>query len=349
MAEGFITRRGGKGGVDVSDATALTTDVLSGKTFYASDEQIKTGTIPSKSAQTFTPGTTNQTIAAGQYLEGTQTILGDADLIPENIRQSTNIFGVTGTLIPQPTLSATGGTITTYTSGGKNYRVHTFTSSGNFVVSEGSTNVIKNNEVDYLIIAGGAGGHFAEGGGAGGYLTSNGTSGENSSQRLKYNVITQTYSVVVGAGGAQNSDGANSSVFNLIALSGGKNKGGSGTGGSLGSRFQGFDGGTNTSNARGGGGGAGQVGANASGSIGGNGGNGLANTLRTGSNETRAGGGGGAGSGGAGSGGDGGGGNGGVSVGTSGAANTGSGGGGGWISTNGSGGSGIVIIRYEVA
>ena len=102
MAEGFITRRGGKGGVDVSDATAVQSDVLQGKTFYAGDETIKTGTIPSKGAETFTPSTSNQTIAAGQFLSGTQTILGDADLIPENIREGTTIFNVTGTLTPPP-------------------------------------------------------------------------------------------------------------------------------------------------------------------------------------------------------------------------------------------------------
>jgi hypothetical protein len=99
MAEGFITRRGGKGGVDVSDATALTTDVLSGKTFYAGDEDIKTGTIASKGAETFTPSTSNQTIASGQYLSGTQTILGDADLVAANIKDGVTIFGVEGTLV----------------------------------------------------------------------------------------------------------------------------------------------------------------------------------------------------------------------------------------------------------
>ena len=99
MAEGFITRKGGKGGVDVSDANAVESEVLQGKTFYAGDEDIKTGTIPSKSAQTFTPGTTNQTIAAGQFLSGTQTIQGDADLVADNIRSGVTIFGVDGNVV----------------------------------------------------------------------------------------------------------------------------------------------------------------------------------------------------------------------------------------------------------
>lgn len=55
-----------------------------------------TGTIPSKAATTITPSTVNQVIAAEQYLSGTQTIAGDADLIPANIRLDKNIFNVQG-------------------------------------------------------------------------------------------------------------------------------------------------------------------------------------------------------------------------------------------------------------
>lgn len=48
-------------------------------------------------AQTITPTTTNQTIAANRYLTGVQTIAGDADLIAENIKAGVDIFGVAGT------------------------------------------------------------------------------------------------------------------------------------------------------------------------------------------------------------------------------------------------------------
>ena len=57
------------------------------------------GVIPSKTAQTYTPGTTNQVIAAGRYLSGNQTILGSANLVPGNIREGVKIFGVVGSLI----------------------------------------------------------------------------------------------------------------------------------------------------------------------------------------------------------------------------------------------------------
>ncbi|MBP1924582.1 hypothetical protein J2Z76_000435 [Sedimentibacter acidaminivorans] len=75
--------------------TATASDVLSGKTIGTEDGLIE-GTIPIKSAATIIPATTNQVIAAGQYLSGIQTIAGDADLISSNIKAGANIFGVAG-------------------------------------------------------------------------------------------------------------------------------------------------------------------------------------------------------------------------------------------------------------
>lgn len=80
------------------EGNATAGDVLSGKTFKNSSGSLITGTIPSKTAQTYTPGTTNQTIAAGQYLSGVQTIEGSANLTPANIKNGVNIFGKVGTL-----------------------------------------------------------------------------------------------------------------------------------------------------------------------------------------------------------------------------------------------------------
>ena len=55
-----------------------------------------TASVTTKGAATITPGTSNQTIASGTYLTGTQTIQGDADLVAGNIVAGKNIFGVAG-------------------------------------------------------------------------------------------------------------------------------------------------------------------------------------------------------------------------------------------------------------
>ena len=52
--------------------------------------------VTKKAAATYTPSTANQTIAAGQYLSGAQTIKGDANLVPGNIKSGASIFGVAG-------------------------------------------------------------------------------------------------------------------------------------------------------------------------------------------------------------------------------------------------------------
>lgn len=54
--------------------------------------------LTAQAAQTITPGTTAQTIAAGQYLTGAQTIAGDANLIAQNIKAGVSIFNVDGEL-----------------------------------------------------------------------------------------------------------------------------------------------------------------------------------------------------------------------------------------------------------
>lgn len=52
--------------------------------------------ITKKAAATYTPSTSNQTIASGQYLNGAQTIKGDSNLVASNIKSGVSIFGVSG-------------------------------------------------------------------------------------------------------------------------------------------------------------------------------------------------------------------------------------------------------------
>lgn len=74
--------------------------------------------ITRKSAATYTPGTADQTIAAGQYLSGTQTIKGDANLVAENIAEGVSIFGVAGALKAGGEIKTASGSTVITASGG---------------------------------------------------------------------------------------------------------------------------------------------------------------------------------------------------------------------------------------
>lgn len=57
--------------------------------------------VTKKSAQTYIPGTSDQTIGSGQYLSGAQTIKGDSNLVGSNILSGKTIFGVPGSVVIQ--------------------------------------------------------------------------------------------------------------------------------------------------------------------------------------------------------------------------------------------------------
>lgn len=82
---------------------------------------------------------------------------------------------------------ATGGTVTTYTSSGITYKVHSFLSSANFVVTSAP------NTFDIVYV--GAGG---AGGAGGGNQHGGGGSGGYGAQVLGINIATGTHSIVIG-------------------------------------------------------------------------------------------------------------------------------------------------------
>jgi hypothetical protein len=89
-----------------------------------------------QAAQTITPGTSNKTITSGKYLTGTQTIVGDADLIPANIKKGVNIFGVNGTCESSSlSFSVVGGTTQPSSPANNTVWVNTSTAISSWVFS----------------------------------------------------------------------------------------------------------------------------------------------------------------------------------------------------------------------
>ena len=147
--------------------------------------------------------------------------------------------------------TATGGTITT--SG--DYKIHTFNSDANFVVSQAGNACGGGSKVSYLVVAGGGGGggSHGAGAGAGGFREGKCTSDPYSASPLNapdgITITAQTYPITVGAGGALanpscasgNTVGGNSIFSTITSTGGGKgstesqtnsaNAGGSGGGG----------------------------------------------------------------------------------------------------------------------
>lgn len=103
--------------IDLTSDTVSGGKMLSGTTAHDKSGSAIVGSIPSKSSQTYTPGTSNQTIPANQYLTGAQTILGDANLIASNIKKDVNIFGVTGTYSGGSAVQTYTGTFSTNNNG----------------------------------------------------------------------------------------------------------------------------------------------------------------------------------------------------------------------------------------
>ena len=359
-------------------AGAASTLSLTGSNFLQSNLQVRFVQNTRSVDVTVTVTPSSETSASVTVPATVYNNIQGSDVVSITVTNSDGVVSntVTKTAVGLPT----GGNITTSGS----YRIHTFTSNGDFVVPTGTTLT----NVEYLVVGGGGGGgpsnqgHQGGGGGAGGLRTSvvGATSGRGSSAEARVTYTAGTYGVSIGAGGAAkaNSGGGygNNGVQSYLTLTGGgyitstggggggrgQNDGASrgglngGCGGGAassdqsiaspgsGTAGQGYDGGQPTcvgcgqGGAGGGAGGSGSVGG--SGGVGSNntpGGAGLVNNI-TGSNVTYA--------------------TGGDCPGTSGtnqnpgADNTGNGGDGGYSHMNSStgqaGGSGIVIVRYQL-
>ncbi|OQW99377.1 MAG: hypothetical protein BWK80_63095, partial [Desulfobacteraceae bacterium IS3] len=71
----------------------------------------QTGTMPNQGAVNITPGTADQSIPAG-YHNGSGTVAGDANLVPENIAAGKTVFGVAGSAAAASGDAAAGDVLT---------------------------------------------------------------------------------------------------------------------------------------------------------------------------------------------------------------------------------------------
>ncbi len=85
--------------LDTDDATADSDKIVKGKTGYVNG-QIVIGTLDLIQAQELLPTTSALTIDAKAYLAGDIVILGDPNLVAENIKNNIQIFGVNGRYVP---------------------------------------------------------------------------------------------------------------------------------------------------------------------------------------------------------------------------------------------------------
>ena len=125
-------------------------------------------------------------------------------------------FGAGGIQLPEFGYGSGGSEQTIQTD----YKLHTFTSSAQFVWQKGKDPTY-GDKIEYLLVAGGGGGGSNHGGGGGG-------GGYHYNTSFDYTLNTGTYPVTVGAGGSGGvgsstypNDGENSSIGSLSASGGG--------------------------------------------------------------------------------------------------------------------------------
>lgn len=115
----------------------------------------KTSQMTVQAAQTITPTTTNQTISSGTYLTGTQTILGDANLIAANIAKDITIFGVLGTFTGGGSIEMESGEFTPQSDASRPTilftNTHTLPPSFVYAVYNGFPSATSSNQAFFLI------------------------------------------------------------------------------------------------------------------------------------------------------------------------------------------------------
>lgn len=217
--EAMPTGSVGTPSISVDSSTGVVTATTAVDAGYV-DGTDKTGTmsLTTKAAATITPGTSNKTIAAGTYLTGTQTIAGDADLLPKNILKGVEIFGVTGTVVKQPALPAFTytGTYDTETDDDDNWKIK-FLTSGKLTLSE--------DRIVDLFAVGGGGNGGTHNGDVGTSNTKGGGGGGGGYTATIKNKTLASGSYTITVGGAGGTSKVVSGSTTLVTAAGGSNGG----------------------------------------------------------------------------------------------------------------------------
>lgn len=85
--------------VTVSNTGLITAVAQQNAGYVEAGSKSATHQLTTQGGKTVTPGTSQQTaVASGRYTTGTVYVAGSSNLVPANIKQGVNIFGVNGTL-----------------------------------------------------------------------------------------------------------------------------------------------------------------------------------------------------------------------------------------------------------
>lgn len=95
--------------ITVGSGGKITASSTQSAGYVSSGTKTATKQLTIQSTKTWTPGTSNQTIESGRYITGTQTILGDTNLVPGNIKDGVSIFGVLGSFVGSGDSGSSGG------------------------------------------------------------------------------------------------------------------------------------------------------------------------------------------------------------------------------------------------
>ena len=195
-------------GVDVGTIACGATDVESDTlTFSISSGALPNGLSQNTSNGNIT-GTLNTSVGSNTTYNFTVAVSDTAS------NQSVRDYSIT--VSPPPS----GGTVTNATIGGQSFRIHTFTSDGQFITANALSNT------DALIVAGGGSGgaRHSGGGGAGGVLHVTGAT-----------ISAGTYAASIGNGGGRSPDtqpgstGQNTTFIGETANGGGRTNAYTGT------------------------------------------------------------------------------------------------------------------------